>query len=163
MGKRATKPKTKAAAAKTAPTTSSVAKPKRPKKPVVCKLVPRSTRANPAPALRRTQATHTQTASPTCCSFGPLRRVKYPSYFFCAECDNWDSFLAAGGGRANETEFVTEQMHSATHELVFSDRQSCRSTCFFTQAQEEGPGSSHFRNKSSTQSTRRTSISNSNK
>jgi hypothetical protein len=31
---------------------------------------------------------------PTCCSFGPLRKLNFPNGDFCAECERWEEYEA---------------------------------------------------------------------
>ncbi len=33
----------------------------------------------------------TSTEKPTCCQYGPDRQLKFPGYFFCPNCSNWDN------------------------------------------------------------------------
>ena len=53
-----------------------------------------------------------------CCSaFGPDRRVKYPDYVFCGNCDDWEeAFYSGSGGRIdrNSRRFRCECDHQPT-------------------------------------------------
>ena len=45
----------------------------------------------------------TRSGSPTCSHFGPLRRERYPGYFFCTNCDWFDENEALGGNKSKRS------------------------------------------------------------
>ena len=66
--------------------------------------------------VQKKMTTRNDATNVTCLSFGKLRKMAYPAYYFCSHCDLWESYVECGSSsriKRTSNKFRCEAKHTS--------------------------------------------------